>query len=525
MMWFPVLYSLGLLAVVVSYHSVLAQRLKICEAGRWKCANSGCISRDLRCDGVNNCGDNSDEENCEQWTCPADYWKCRNLKCIKLSWHCNGRDNCGDNSDEDNCGRLRIDCPSYVMERSSVTCTCGVKMKQPHNVTWPGHSQSGSLSLTNVQRSDNGTQYTCLLTADGVREEAVYTLRVAYGPYKNQVSISPSNLVRNGTQPVTLTCNANNTYPPPYYEWEGVPCQKRTAENTCTFIIDPTNENVEATCRVESVTLSDGSQELHKNVLGTASVKQRATITFLPDCGEDFVANSSKQYFQSPGYPKPYAQSLYCAWHITAPKEQVLWLFFVNMRIGRRCREDYVTIYEGDEKTGRKFGDYCLGSWTRFQTTSGLLTVTFRSNDQFSDRSYNGFRAVFKTIPNCGGNIHVSGSIQTIQSPGYPVRYLDNMECVWTITASRGFYILFNFTDCELDTNRDYVQLVDGKQGTWLLLGTFTGSKEHRSKAKFKPLTSNSNKATIIFRTNHFLTLKGFNLEIQATSNTVIQWS
>ena len=40
------------------------------------------------------------------WKCSAFLWKCTNGKCIDERYVCDGLDNCGDGSDESNCGKL-----------------------------------------------------------------------------------------------------------------------------------------------------------------------------------------------------------------------------------------------------------------------------------------------------------------------------------------------------------------------------------------------------------------------------------
>uniref|UniRef100_A0A665VJP1 Suppressor of tumorigenicity 14 protein homolog n=1 Tax=Echeneis naucrates TaxID=173247 RepID=A0A665VJP1_ECHNA len=68
--------------------------------GRFQCTNNLCINKTLQCDGWNDCGDSSDEDNC---TCNASQMKCRNGRCKPKFWRCNGLDDCGDNTDEENC--------------------------------------------------------------------------------------------------------------------------------------------------------------------------------------------------------------------------------------------------------------------------------------------------------------------------------------------------------------------------------------------------------------------------------------
>lgn len=119
----------------------------ICLSGFFTCANKKCLSSTYRCDGENDCGDNSDEENCspnrascseDAFTCVSDgkcipgYYKCDHDKdcldgsdehacnfdpckdneykcgngiCITRKWLCDGEDDCRDFSDEADCGK------------------------------------------------------------------------------------------------------------------------------------------------------------------------------------------------------------------------------------------------------------------------------------------------------------------------------------------------------------------------------------------------------------------------------------
>ncbi|KAG1678691.1 Prolow-density lipoprotein receptor-related protein 1 [Nymphon striatum] len=79
-----------------------------CTPTQYKCKNNKCIPHNWLCDGGNDCGDNSDEEQCTtgRYSCPYGKYHCRNHKCIPNNWVCDGTNDCGDYSDEDHCGKL-----------------------------------------------------------------------------------------------------------------------------------------------------------------------------------------------------------------------------------------------------------------------------------------------------------------------------------------------------------------------------------------------------------------------------------
>ncbi|XP_059812923.1 sortilin-related receptor [Hypanus sabinus] len=81
---------------------------RTCEPFSFKCSNGVCISMEWKCDGVDDCGDYSDEANCryptETPSCMKYFqFSCQNEKCIPMWWKCDGENDCGDWSDEDGC--------------------------------------------------------------------------------------------------------------------------------------------------------------------------------------------------------------------------------------------------------------------------------------------------------------------------------------------------------------------------------------------------------------------------------------
>lgn len=135
-------YSLNLLVFPIN---VFISR---CTPGQYQCKNGHCLHPSDLCNGQDNCGDNSDEADCKDYTClstqyrcagndtvqprcipaksrcdktadcplgedeldcppvtcPPTQFKCKNDKCIPAVWVCDTDNDCADNSDEEqNC--------------------------------------------------------------------------------------------------------------------------------------------------------------------------------------------------------------------------------------------------------------------------------------------------------------------------------------------------------------------------------------------------------------------------------------
>ncbi|XP_003224687.3 low-density lipoprotein receptor-related protein 1B [Anolis carolinensis] len=103
--------------------------LNSCLAGQWQCKNKVCIMEDWKCNGIDNCGDNSDEKVCA--TCPGGMINCDKGKCILESLVCNGMEDCLDGTDEPStCGKKCSVNNGGCMEKCSemswgVKCSCG----------------------------------------------------------------------------------------------------------------------------------------------------------------------------------------------------------------------------------------------------------------------------------------------------------------------------------------------------------------------------------------------------------------
>ncbi|KAK7807974.1 hypothetical protein U0070_003046 [Myodes glareolus] len=117
-----------------------------CTEDLFHCHTGKCLSHSLVCDGYDDCGDLSDEQNCDcnltkehrcgdgrciaaEWVCDGDHdcvdksdeincschsqglVECRSGQCIPSSFRCDGDEDCQDGSDEESCVDRQTPCP------------------------------------------------------------------------------------------------------------------------------------------------------------------------------------------------------------------------------------------------------------------------------------------------------------------------------------------------------------------------------------------------------------------------------
>lgn len=93
-----------------------------CDSNQYTCHNGRCLNMEWRCDGDDDCHDNSDEVDCPATTCTTNNFRCPvSGKCISIRWLCDGVDDCKDGypTDEDKTICMKRNCTTDEFHCSS----------------------------------------------------------------------------------------------------------------------------------------------------------------------------------------------------------------------------------------------------------------------------------------------------------------------------------------------------------------------------------------------------------------------
>ncbi|TKR76615.1 hypothetical protein L596_017729 [Steinernema carpocapsae] len=138
------------------------------------------------------------------------------------------------------------------------------------------------------------------------------------------------------------------------------------------------------------------------------------------------------------------------------------------------CKSDYLELRDVVNK--RVIGTYCTGQTDLGTQNSlsirgpvGVKFVTNATMNHDKVKRFKGFKLSY-ALAECGGEIKLkenAGSFsKTLSSPGFPLPYHHDMECVWNITAPANRIISVKFTDFDIEMSNDcrfdYVELFNG---------------------------------------------------------------
>ncbi|KAL9960141.1 hypothetical protein ACROYT_G033552 [Oculina patagonica] len=157
----------------------------------------------------------------------------------------------------------------------------------------------------------------------------------------------------------------------------------------------------------------------------------------------------------SPGHPANYQPNMDCYYSVRIPYGMALKITFYefDVEFDQYCRYDYLEIINDE---GMSFGKYCGEINNKEINVTGMLAqLQFHSD---SDTQKGGFLLLFSFVPlpekiKCGSIVN-----NTLTSPGYPDKYLNNMDCNYSVPIPHGMALKITFDefDVEFDRNCEY---------------------------------------------------------------------
>uniref|UniRef100_A0A7E4UNF5 Cubilin n=1 Tax=Panagrellus redivivus TaxID=6233 RepID=A0A7E4UNF5_PANRE len=205
------------------------------------------------------------------------------------------------------------------------------------------------------------------------------------------------------------------------------------------------------------------------------------------------------------------------------------------------CRGDYLEIIDvnAHNKSLMKLCSHHLHNVTELPPISvhGGIGVRFAANKtRFESSKFKksrGFKLSY-ALADCGGEIRLDGNsdrlTSVISSPGYPLPYHGNLDCVWNVTATEGRIIQAKFTAISIETSAtdtncpyDYVEMYNGivrdfptnyrgDTNDTRRIGRYCGASAPKDF-----IVTNGQNLTVRFRSDHSKSLGGFKLIVAAT--------
>uniref|UniRef100_A0A673JP49 Neuropilin n=1 Tax=Sinocyclocheilus rhinocerous TaxID=307959 RepID=A0A673JP49_9TELE len=241
-------------------------------------------------------------------------------------------------------------------------------------------------------------------------------------------------------------------------------------------------------------------------------------------CGGKITITSAG-YVTSPGYPSGYPVNQQCSWLIQAPDPQQKILINFNPHFdleSRECKYDFVQVFDGVDENTFSHGRFCGKiAPSPIISNGNSLLIKFTSDYESAGAGFSIRYEIHRTGTECSRNFTEPNGV--IQTPGFPDKYPNNLECTFIIFAPKMAEIVLDFQsfDMEPDTTApvgavcrfDYLEIWDGYPTVGPHIGRYCGSRQPGRVISYTGILSLS------IHTDNAITKEGFS----ANYNTLPQ--
>nr|AAR89616.1 neuropilin 1b [Danio rerio] len=243
-------------------------------------------------------------------------------------------------------------------------------------------------------------------------------------------------------------------------------------------------------------------------------------------CGGKITITSAG-YVTSPDYPTGYPVNKQCTWLIQAPDPQQKILINFNPHFdleSRECKYDFVQVFDGADENALSLGRFCGKIAPSPIISSGnSLLIKFTSDYESAGAGFSIRYEIHRTGTECSRNFTEPHGL--IETPGFPDKYPNNLECTFIIFAPKMAEIILDFQsfDMEPDTTApagavcrfDYLEIWDGYPTVGPHIGRYCGSRHPGRVISYTGILSLS------IHTDNAITKEGFsaNYSIRSSSD------
>uniref|UniRef100_A0A8C2AP39 Neuropilin n=1 Tax=Cyprinus carpio TaxID=7962 RepID=A0A8C2AP39_CYPCA len=240
-----------------------------------------------------------------------------------------------------------------------------------------------------------------------------------------------------------------------------------------------------------------------------------AAVSEESPCGGK-ITISSAGYVTSPGYPSAYPVNQQCSWLIQAPDPEQKILINFNPHFdleSRECKYDFVQVFDGVDENAFSPWRFCGKIAPSPIISSGnSLLIKFTTDYESSGAGFSIRYEIHRTGTECSRNFTEPNGV--IQTPGFPDKYPNNLECTFIIFAPKMAEIVLDFQsfDMEPDTTApagavcrfDYLEIWDGYPTVGPHIGRYCGSRQPGRVISYTGILSLS------IHTDNAITKEGF---------------